>query len=101
MSEVACLEFLDCKVTPLGCEFIGKCLNKPLAHCPPVQVLKLDHNQFGTSGMLALKDGLKANEWVKTLSLTYCGLDAGSGRTLFEILIFQKSKLEDMILTGN
>lgn len=51
--------------------------------------------------MLALRDGLKANEWIKTLSLTYCGLDAKAGRALFEILIFQKSKLEDMILTGN
>ena len=101
MSEVACLEFLDCKVTPLGCEFIGKCLNKPFAHCPPISVLKLDHNQFGSDGMMALKDGLKANEWLRTLSLTYCGIDAKGGRALFECLIFQKSKLEELILTGN
>lgn len=100
-SEVNCLEFLDCKVTPLGCEFIGKCLNKPFAHCPPVAMLKLDHNQFGSDGMNALCQGLKANEWMKTLSLTYCGLDHRAGRSLFEILIFQKSKLEELILTGN
>lgn len=88
MSDVQCLEFLDCKITPLGCEFIGKCLNKPLAHCPTISVLKLDHNQFGSEGMLALKDGLKANEFMRTLSLTYCGIDAKGGRALFELLIF-------------
>lgn len=50
---------------------------------------------------MALRDGLKTNEWMRTLSLTYCGIDSRGGRPLFEILIFQKSKLEELILTGN
>ena len=42
--SVLCLEFLDCKVSALGCEFIGKMLARPMKVCPPVAVLKLDHN---------------------------------------------------------
>lgn len=38
---------------------------------------------------------------IKTLSLCYCGIDQGGSRALFEVLIFQKSKLEELILTGN
>ena len=36
-----------------------------------------------------------------TLSLCYCDIDYKGGRPLFEILIYQKSKLEELILTGN
>ena len=98
---VMCLEFLDCKVSALGCEFIGKMFTKPMSQCPPVQVLKLDHNSFGSDGVLALSQGLKTNENIKTLSLCYCDIDHKGGRPLFELLIFQKSKLEELILTGN
>ena len=33
--------------------------------------------------------------------MCYCGIDQEGGRSLFEVLIFQKSKLEELILTGN
>ena len=46
-------------------------------------------------------EGLKNNEMIKTLSLCYCGVDQDGSRALFEVLIFQKSKLEELILTGN
>ena len=85
----------------MGCEFIGKMLARPMKVCPPVAVLKLDHNQFGSEGVIALTEGLKQNEFLKTLSLCYCNIDSRGGRSLFEILIFQKSKLEELILTGN
>ena len=35
------------------------------------------------------------------LSLCYCDIDEKGARSLFEILIFQKGKLEEMMLTGN
>ena len=38
---------------------------------------------------------------MKTVSLCYCNIDSRGGRPLFETLIFQKSKLEELILTGN
>lgn len=56
---------------------------------------------FGSAGCNALCEGLKTNEMIKTLSLCYCGIDQGGARALFEVLIFQKSKLEELILTGN
>jgi len=38
---------------------------------------------------------------LKLLSVQYCGIDHEGARGLFEMLIFSKSKLEDLILTGN
>ena len=68
---------------------------------PPVVYLKLDHNLFGSAGVNALAEGLKINEQLKVLSLCYCDIDEKGARALFEILIFQKGKLEEMMLTGN
>jgi len=58
------LELLDNKVTPLGTEFIGKTLT-PGPACPPVTILKLDHNMFGSAGVVNLCQGLKTNEFLK------------------------------------
>lgn len=91
---------MDNKITYLGCEFLGKTLT-PGPKCPPICILKLDHNNFGSKGLNALTVGLQNNEMIKTLSLTYCGIDAESSRGLFEMLIFSKSKLEHLMLTGN
>ena len=74
---------------------------KPGPTCPPIVFLILDHNMFGSAGCNALCEGLKTNEMIKTLSLCYCGIDQGGARALFEVLIFQKSKMEELILTGN
>jgi len=84
---VLCLELLDNKVSPLGCEFLGKTLT-PGPTCPPVMVLKLDHNLFGSKGIILLSDGLKTNENIKLLSVCYCDIDQEGARSLFEILIF-------------
>jgi len=40
------LELLDNRITHLGCEFISRSLHPKMN--PTIQVLKLDHNQFGT-----------------------------------------------------
>jgi Ran GTPase-activating protein (RanGAP) involved in mRNA processing and transport len=99
-ASVLCLELLDDKVSPLGCEFIGKTLT-PGPSCPPIQILKLDHNDFGSKGLINLCKGLKENINLTTLSLTYCEIDHTGARSLMELLIFSKSKLEELILTGN
>ena len=41
------------------------------------------------------------NTFIKTLSLTYCDIDSSGARPLLEILIFSKSVLQELILTGN
>jgi Ran GTPase-activating protein (RanGAP) involved in mRNA processing and transport len=53
-----------------------------------LEILKLDHNDFGSKGMIALADGLAINKTIKNLSLSYCNIDAGGARALFEVLIF-------------
>lgn len=93
------LELLDNKITPLGCEFISQTVH-PRANTS-LLVLKLDHNDFGSAGMRRLADGLSLNKTLTSLSLTYCNIDWEGSRALFEILIFTKSALEELNLTGN
>ena len=63
---------------------------------PQIQILKLDHNEFGSQGMIRLADGLAINPVIKILSVTYCGIDAEAAQAIFEILIFTKSVLEEL-----
>jgi len=72
--NVAFLELLDNNITPLGCEFLSKAMHPNLS--ASIQILKLDHNQFGSDGVIALSEGLAVNPVLKMLSLTYCGIDA-------------------------
>jgi hypothetical protein len=93
------LELLDNKITPLGCEFISKALHPKMN--PTIQVLKLDHNQFGSQGVINLSQSLAINPFLKILSLTYCNIDAGAAQALFEIFIYTRSALEEVNLSGN
>jgi len=63
--------------------------------------LKLDHNQFGSAGIIALSEGLAVNPVLRMLSLTYCGIDAEGAEALFEIMIYTRSALEEVNLSGN
>jgi Ran GTPase-activating protein (RanGAP) involved in mRNA processing and transport len=51
--------------------------------------------------MKRLANGLSLNKTLTSLSLTYCNIDAQGARALFEVLIFSKSTLEEINLTGN
>lgn len=73
----------------------------PKAWRPKIQILKLDHNDFGSVGVNTLAEGLAVNPTLKMLSMTYCGIDALGAQGIFEILIFTKSALEELNLTGN
>ena len=64
-------------------------------------MLKLDHNQFGTQGVINLSQSLAINPHLKILSLTYCGIEKEAAQALFEILIFSRSQLEQVYLSGN
>lgn len=93
------LELLDNKITALGCEFISKTLH-PISK-PTVVILKLDHNNFGSRGVQNLSEGLAINPSLKILSLQYCGIDEAAAQAIFEILIYTRSALEDINLSGN
>ena len=68
---------------------------------PTIQILKLDHNQFGSQGVINLSQSLAINPFVKILSLTYCNIDHTAAQALFEILIYTRSALEEVNLSGN
>jgi hypothetical protein len=70
---ISVMELLDNKISPLGCEFISRVI-APKANTG-IMVLKLDHNEFGSEGMMRLADGLAVNKTIVTLSLTYCNID--------------------------
>jgi len=55
------LELLDCKISPLGCEFLGKAFH-PSNTTNAVTILKLDHNPIGSEGMRLLAEGLANNK---------------------------------------
>lgn len=93
------MELLDNKITALGCEFISKALHPRMK--PQIQVLKLDHNHFGSDGIINLAEGLAINPTLRLLSLTYCGFDFNAADALFQILIYSRSALEEVNFSGN
>ena len=93
------LELLDNKITSLGCEFIARALHPRVN--PTIQILKLDHNEFGAAGVNQLSEALAINPVLRVLSLTYCGIDHTAAQALFEILIYTRSALEEVNLSGN
>jgi Ran GTPase-activating protein (RanGAP) involved in mRNA processing and transport len=93
------LELLDNRITPLGCEFIGRIFSPKVSS--PIHTLKLDHNDIGAEGVKHLSEGLAVNKTLKSLSLTYCNIDYLGARPLFEIIVYTKSQLTSLDLTGN
>lgn len=62
-SNITYLELLDNNITALGCEFLGKVLHPKMK--PQILALKLDHNNFGAEGVIALAEGLAVNSTLK------------------------------------
>ena len=48
-----------------------------------------------------LAEGLAVNSTLRLLSLTYCGIDHEGAQKIFEILIYTRSALEEINLSGN
>mmetsp|Transcript_25467 Transcript_25467/g.28291 ORF Transcript_25467/g.28291 Transcript_25467/m.28291 type:complete len:193 (+) Transcript_25467:331-909(+) len=93
------LELLENKITPLGCDFISR-ITVP-ASPSGITILKLDHNDIGSEGIINLSKGLTMNKNLEELSLTYCNIDSGGARAIFDFLIYTKSGLKRLNLTGN
>jgi len=51
--------------------------------------------------MINLSEGLAINPTLRYLSLTYCNIDEQAAQALFEILIYTRSNLEEVNLSGN
>ena len=93
------MEFLDCGITALGCEFLGRILGGTILH--PMKVLKLDLNLIGDKGARKLADALNMNSTLEILSLNYCGITTEGSHAVLEIIIYGKSELKEMYLKGN
>jgi Ran GTPase-activating protein (RanGAP) involved in mRNA processing and transport len=68
---------------------------------PTIEILKLDHNEFSSAGVIELSKSLAINPTLRNLSLTYCGINKNAAQAIFEILIYTNSKLEEINLSGN
>lgn len=66
-----------------------------------LEMIKLDHNPIGSEGALLLAEGLARNTSIQLLSLSYCDIGPDGAQGLFEILIFQNSKMLEINLQGN
>ena len=93
------MELLDCAITPLGCEQLNRAFTTKVGGC--LQMIKLDHNPIGDEGMNILAQSLGYNPDVNLLSLTYCEIGPIGAEGLFEIIIYQNSKMIELGLTGN
>ena len=59
--NITILELLDCGVTPMGCEFLAKCMYPPQlgqGFGSNLAIFKFDHNLIGAKGLNMLADGL-------------------------------------------
>ena len=92
------LELLDCVITPHGCEFLAPAF---MPKASALEMIKLDHNPIGSEGALLLAEGLARNTNIQLLSLSYCDIGPDGAQGLFEILIFQNSKMLEINLQGN
>ena len=104
------IQFTDIGVTALGCRFLGQALGGstkipgtvPNANfVPPVTYLRLDCNRIGGAGVVQLAAGLAQNKNITALSLQYCAIGENGGLPLRDILMYQQSKLEILMLRGN
>jgi len=96
---VKCLEFMDCKLTNLGCEFLSRVL-VPGSAAPLIE-LKLNYNDIGNEGICHLAVGLRANSQLTHLELQHCGFDQGAVTHLVDIIVYKFSALTFLNLQGN
>lgn len=66
-----------------------------------LQIIKLDHNPLGDEGANILAQNLGNNSQIQILSLTYCQIGVEGAQGLFEVIIYQNSKIVELGLSGN
>ena len=71
--DLVSLELMTNEISPLGCQFLGKLMMPRITN--NIAVLKLDHNNFGSEGLMYLAEGLAMNPIITHLSLKYNNID--------------------------
>ena len=93
------VEMLDCQVGVRGCKVLGDELARSAAH--HLQVLRLDHNGFGTAGLEGLLAGLRHAPGLRTLSVSYCDIGPDGGEVLADMLASKRVDLRMLSVEGN
>jgi Ran GTPase-activating protein (RanGAP) involved in mRNA processing and transport len=93
------VEFLNCGIGVLGCEFISRIFDKERV-CK-INILTLDYNSFGNEGLAQLMENLKDCKTLNYLSLAYCGIDENGVKFFSDYLALQDITLEKLVLQGN
>jgi hypothetical protein len=97
--SILILEMIQCELTSLSCEFLGRLLSP--SNSSPLLTLRLDHNDLGNQGIIQLSEGLSMNSVLKTLTLSYCNFDSHACRAIMQILIFHETALQELDVQGN
>ena len=92
------LDLLDCQITPHGCEFLYQAF---MPRASALQMIKLDCNPIGSDGVNILAEALGSNQTVELLSLSNCDIGPEGAQGLFEILLFQQSKILELNISVN
>lgn len=97
--KINLLEFMNCNIGVLGCEFLSRILSPNTQFS--IKIMTLDYNTFGNEGFAQLMSGLKSNSNINYLSLCYCGLTSEAAPLLKQLVDYQNSSLEKLFLQGN
>lgn len=97
-TSLSLMEFLNCNIGPLGCEFISRCF-EPSLPCK-IQYLTLDYNEFGNDGLKQLMNYIPCSSSLTYLSLAYCGIDE-KGVEHLQKFLQTSATIEKLILMGN
>lgn len=98
-TSIQLVEFLNCEISVLGCEFISRIFDKE-RFCK-INILTLDYNNFGNEGLALLMENLKECKTLNYLSLAYCGIDENGVKHFSDYLSAQDIMLEKLVLQGN
>ena len=95
------IDLMDNRIGPRGCEKLGEalsCLKVP----SKVVTLNLQYNDMiGCEGVMRLGEGLRSNNMLKQLHLSYCNVGADGALAIAQVLAFPNTLLKVVNLQGN
>jgi Ran GTPase-activating protein (RanGAP) involved in mRNA processing and transport len=97
--SITLIELLNCRITPIGCSYLGKIMDtKKIFN---LQYLTLNYNHIGNEGLSNLMYYMKDSKFLKYLSLGNCMIDENGVKLFAEFLNSTEVKLEELNLEGN
>lgn len=98
-TSIQLVEFLNCGIGVLGCEFISRIFDKTKPN--KISILTLDYNTFGNEGLAQLMERIKESKSLHYLSLAYCNIDQNGVKHFADYLSATGISLEKLVLQGN